>query len=318
VNNSDPINDVVIIGGGPAGATAAIYTARAGLQTLVIDKGLTTSALGVASRIANYPGLAEPVSGTALLEGMRTQAKSFGAELIQDKVIDVDLQAEIKMVYGNNQDYAARAVVIATGSMGRGILVKGEGELLGKGVSYCATCDAAFYEGQEVAVAGSSDEAVEEALFLARFASKVHFICPTSRPHAPDPLVKELMENRGITFYGETSLREVIGEQEVEAALYMQKGQPEVIIPVSGAFIYLQGGRPITDFLNGQLDLSEGGCVVVDREFRTSIPGVYAVGDVLCNHIKQVVVAAGEGAIAGMAVEKLLRGRDRIIADWKK
>jgi len=318
MDNHGSSYDVIIVGGGPAGATAAIYTARAGLRTLVVDKGLTTSALGVASRIANYPGMAEAVSGTDLLETMRSQARSFGAEFSQDRVIDVDLRADPRMVYGNNQDYAAKAVVIATGSLGRGTLVKGEGELLGKGVSYCATCDAAFYEGQEVAVAGSSDEAVEEALFLARFATRVHFLSPASQPNAADTLVHELMENPRISFVGDAMLREVIGEKEVEAVRFEQKGQPEQVIPVSGAFIYLQGGKPVTDFLNGQLESSETGCLVVDREFRTSVPGVYAVGDVLCNHIKQVVVAAGEGAIAGMAVEKLLRGRDRIIADWKK
>ncbi len=318
MDNQDSIYDVIIVGGGPAGATAAIYTARAGLRTLVVDKGLTTSALGVASRIANYPGMIEAVSGTDLLETMRSQARSFGAEFAQDRVIDVDLRADPKMVYGNNQDYASRAVVIATGSMGRGTLVKGEGELLGKGVSYCATCDAAFYEGQEVAVAGSSDEAVEEALYLSRFASRVHFLCPAPQPNAADTLVHELVENPRINIIGNTMLREIIGEKEVDSVRFEQKGQPEQVIPVNGAFIYLQGGKPVTDFLNGQLEASETGCLVVDREFRTSIPGVYAVGDVLCNHIKQVVVAAGEGAIAGMAVEKLLRGRDRIIADWKK
>ena len=318
VDKLDSIYDVIMVGGGPAGTTAAIYTARAGLKTLVIDKGLTTSALGVASRIANYPGLTEAISGTSLLARMRSQAQSFGAVFVQDKVIDADLLPAEKAIYGNNRDYAARAVVIATGSMGRGTLVRGEEELLGKGVSYCATCDAAFYEGQEVLVAGSNDEAVEEGLYLARFASRVHFLCPAPRPHAAEALVEELMENPRITFYGETSLREVSGQKEVEAARFEQKGQPEIMIPVSGAFIYLQGGKPITDFLQGQLESSESGCLVVDREFRTSVPGVYAVGDVLCNHVKQVVVAAGEGAIAGMAVEKLLRGREHIIVDWKK
>lgn len=312
------IYDVLIIGGGPAGATAALYTARADLKILVIDKGLTTGALGVTGRIANYPGIMEEISGAALLERMREQARSFGAAFAADKVIGVDLTSQEKTVFGNNGSYSGHSVIIATGSMGRGTSIKGERELLGKGVSYCATCDAAFFRDQEVLVAGSSDEAIEEALFLTKFVSRVHFLCPKPEPQAPSHLVDELVENPKVTLYMEARLREIIGEDRVEAVRFQQHGQPEGIIPVNGAFIYLQGGRPITDFLQGQLEINESGCLMVDHEFQTDVPGVYAVGDVLCNHVKQVVVASGEGAVAGMAVEKALRGRRQIVADWAK
>jgi thioredoxin reductase (NADPH) len=310
--------DVLIIGGGPAGATAALYTSRANLKTLLIDKGLTSGALGIASKIANYPGVDDEISGADLLERMRGQARSFGTEFITDRVIGVDLLSEEKVVFGNNGTYTGKSVVIATGSMGRGTRVKGEDELLGRGVSYCATCDAAFFRNQEVAVAGNSDEAIEEGLYLTKFTHRVHFLSPTSELKAPQVLADELLANRSVTLYMETSLREIIGQKSVEAVRFEQRGQPEQVIPVTGAFVYLQGGRPITDFLQGQLEISETGCLVVDLEFKTAVTGVYAVGDVLCNHIKQIVVAAGEGAVAGMSVEKNLRGRKQIKADWAK
>ncbi len=310
--------DVVIIGGGPAGATAAIYTARAGLKTLIIDKGLTAGALGITSKIANYPGIPGEIGGAELLERMRDQAKSFGTEFVADKVIGVDLAGEEKAVFANNGTYTARAVIISTGSMGRGQRVKGEDELLGHGVSYCATCDAAFFRSQDVVVAGNSDEAIEEALFLTRFVNRVHFLSPTPELKAPQHLVNELEENPKVNIYRGASLREIIGTDRVERVRFALRGQGEQALAVTGAFIYLQGGKPITDFLQGQLEITENGCLIVDREFQTTVPGVFAVGDVLCNHVKQAVVAAAEGAVAGMSVEKVLRGRKQLVVDWSK
>ncbi len=310
--------DVIIIGGGPAGSTAAIYTARAGLKTLVIDKGLTAGALGITGKIANYPGILEEVSGAELLERMRSQARSFGAEYVSDKVIGVNLTDAEKTIFANSGDYTGRVVIIATGSMGRGTRVKGEDALLGRGVSYCATCDGAFFRDQELAVAGNSDEAVEEALFLTRFASRVHFLCPTPELKAPQELVKQLSENPKVTLYTGASLKEIGGENHVRTVRFAQRGQPEQTLPVNGAFIYLQGGKPITDFLEGQMEITPTGCLVVDREFQTTLPGVYAIGDVLCEHIKQAVIAAAEGAVAGIAVEKFLRGRKQMQVDWSK
>jgi len=310
--------DVIVIGGGPAGATAAIYTSRAGLKTLVLDKGLTTGALGITSKIANYPGIVEEISGADLLDRMRTQALSFGAEFVSDKVIGVDLLSEEKTVFGNSGNYTARAIIIATGSMGRGTRVKGEDELLGHGVSYCATCDAAFFRNHEVVVAGNSDEAVEEALFLTKFVNQVHFLSPSPEIKAPPHLVEELEENPKVTLYKGASLREIIGQDRVEGVRFAPRGQPEQTLAVNGAFVYLQGGKPITDFLQGQREINDTGCLIVDREFQTAVPGVFAVGDVLCNHVKQAVIAAAEGAVAGIAVEKVLHGRKQMVVDWSK
>ena len=316
--NNNKSWDVIIIGGGPAGTTAAIYTARAGLSTLVIDKGLTAGALGITSKIANYPGIQEEISGADLLQIMRNQAESFGAKYDSDKVIGTELNGEVKTVYTNNNVYSTRSLIISTGSMGRGKRVKGEDELLGHGVSYCATCDAAFFKNMDVAVAGSSDEAIEEALFLTRFVNKVHFLSPTPELKAPQHLIDQLMHNQKVSIYPGASLREVVGAKSVEAVIFSQRGQEIQSVPVKGAFIYFQGGKPITDFLTGQIEISDSGCLIVDKEFHTAIPGVYAVGDVLCNHVKQAVIAAAEGAIAAIAIEKELNGRKQMMVDWSK
>lgn len=316
--DSEKTYDVLVIGGGPAGVTAAMYTARAGLHTMVIDKGLTAGALGITGKIANYPGLSETISGAELLSRMREQAASFGAEFVFDKVIGVDFNHATKMVYANQAVYTGRSVIISTGSMGRGTRVKGEDHLLGRGVSYCATCDGAFYRDREVAVAGSSDEAVEEALFLTKFARRVHFLSPTPEVKAPAALVEELQQNPRVILRKGASLLEVLGENKVEAVRFVQRGQPEETLPVAGVFIYLQGGKPETDFLQGQLDVTDSGCLQVNHEFQTSIEGVYAVGDVLCDHIKQAVIAAGEGATAAIALEKNLHGRSKMTVDWSK
>ena len=310
--------DVIILGGGPAGSSAAIYTSRAGLRTLVIDKGLTAGALGITSKIANYPGIVGEISGAELVERMREQAVSFGTRYVSDRVIGVELGGQEKMVFANQSTYTAKAVIIATGSMGRGTRVKGEDELLGKGVSYCATCDAAFFRGKDVVVAGSSDEAIEEALYLTRFVSKVYFLSPSPEIKAPQRLIDELEANDKVDLIRGASLQEIIGNGRVESFRFVKRGESSKVVPVSGAFVYLQGGKPETGFLAGVLDLSESGCIPVDREFQTSIPNVYAIGDVVCDHVKQAVISAGEGALAAIALEKNLHQRDVMTVDWAK
>jgi thioredoxin reductase (NADPH) len=314
--NHQDTYDAIIIGGGAAGATAAIYTARADLKTLVLDKGLRTGALGLTGQIANYPGVPDKVSGAELLKRIRGQAESFGAHFVQDKVLTTDLRAEIKEVHGGKGIYHGRAVIIATGSMGRTHTVPGEERLLGRGVSYCATCDGAFFRDQEVAVAGNNDEAIEEALFLTRFASRVHLLVQTPELKASPDLAAEVTQHPTVEIYLATRLREVLGEQQVESVRVVPRGGQEQVVPVAGAFIYLQGGQPITDFLDGQLPTTETGCLMVDEAMQTSISGVFAVGDVLCNHLKQVVVAAAEGAIAAIALQRFLSGREKLRPDW--
>jgi thioredoxin reductase (NADPH) len=309
------VYDVVIIGAGPAGGSAAIYTARADLRTLVIDKGLTAGALGMASKIANYPGLSEPVVGAELVRRIRDQARSFGAEFVEEKVLRVSLEEDPKQVWTGAGGHRGRAVIVATGAMGRTRRFPGEERLLGRGVSYCATCDGAFFRDQEVAVAGSNDEAVEEALTLTRFASQVHFLNPTPDFRASGELVEELRAHDKVAIHLSTRIEEIVGENQVEAVDVVEQGE-ERTIQVDGVFVYLQGNLPITDFLGEQVSTDEEGCLAVDGNFQTNVAGVFAVGDVLCKHVKQAVIAAAEGVEAATAVDRYLHGREELRPDW--
>jgi len=316
-DGAEEIYDVIIIGGGPAGASAAIYTARADLRTLVIDKGLTAGALGITTKISNYPGVPGPISGAELVEIMRRQAESFGAEFITDKVIGVNLRSDPKEIMAGQGTFHARAVILATGSMGRASTVPGEETFLGRGVSYCATCDGAFFRDQPVAVVGNNDEALEEALFLTKFASRVHLIVPTPQLRAREPLIAQATSHPKIEMQLSTRLKEIVGNGKVEGIRIHPRDGEERTLPVKGAFIYLQGARPITDYLLGQLETTPEGCLVVDEEMQTSVPGVFAAGDLLCSHIKQAVIAAADGVKAAIAAEKHLRGRKEARPDWK-
>ena len=313
---SDTTYDVLIIGGGPAGTSAAIYTMRAGLSTLILDKGIHNGALAMATKIANYPGIPETITGAELLRRMHDQALGFGAQLLLDRVLSAELATDPKVVWGTQGLYHGRAVVIATGSMGRTQTVPGEERLLGRGVSYCATCDGAFYRGHEVAVLGDSAEALEEALLLTRWASRVHLLAPSGEFRAPQNLAAEIRQHPAIELHPATRVLEILGNNTVTGVRVASRAGDERLLAVTGVFIYTQGNRPITDFVKGQLELSASGCIVVDESRQTSVPGVFAVGDVLCTHLRQAVIAAADGAIAGMALERYLSGRAKLRPDW--
>jgi thioredoxin reductase (NADPH) len=309
--------DVIIIGGGPAGASAAIYTARADLRTLVIDKGLTAGALGVTGKISNYPGVPGTVSGAELVEVMRKQAESFGATFLSEKVVGVELNADPKMVMSGTNAFQTRTIILATGSMGRTNTVPGEEKLLGRGVSYCATCDGAFFRGRPVAVVGNNDEALEETLFLTKFASHITLVVPTPDIKAQHHVIEEVTAHPSIDVRTGTRFKAVEGEEQVTAIRVQPRDRKEEeVIAVDGVFVFLQGARPITDYLMGQLDTTENGCLKVDRELQTSIPGVFAVGDLICTHVKQAVIAASDGVIAAIAVDKYVHGRKKVKTDW--
>jgi thioredoxin reductase (NADPH) len=313
---AEGIYDVIIIGGGPAGAAAAIYTARAELETVVLDKGVTAGALGMTGKIVNYPGVPEQLRGAELISRIRGQAEGFGAHFVQDRVLATRLHGETKQVSGGQGVYLGRAVIVASGSMGRTGAVSGEERLVGWGVSYCVVCDGAFFRNTQVAVAGNNDEAVEEALSLTKFASRVHLLVQTPSLRASADLADQAGRHPNVELHLSTRLQEVIGEQRVEGVRVLKRGGDADVLPVSGVFIYLQGGRPITEFLDGQLETTETGCVKVDDTMQTSIPGIFAAGDVLCNHLKQAVIAAAEGARAAVAVERYLSGREKLSPDW--
>ena len=311
------VYDLIVVGGGPAGATAALYAARANLKTLVLDKSLTSGALGITAKIANYPGVPELLSGAALLKIMQDQAAGFGAEFRTEQVFTVDFSGEIKKLYSAQGEDQARAVILCTGSMGRKNRVPGEERLWGKGISNCATCDAAFFKGQEVVVVGDSEEALEETLFLTRYVSRAHLAIPSKKVKASPETIAQVQSDPKVRWLSEWRLKRVEGAAQLESVTFLAP-EGEQTLPVRGLFIYLQGAQPITDFLNGSgLELDPAGFVKINREMATNLPGVFACGDVVGHEVKQAVVAAGEGCIAALAADKFLNKRSRVIQDYR-
>ncbi|MEW6214229.1 MAG: FAD-dependent oxidoreductase [Nitrospirota bacterium] len=309
------IYDVIIIGGGPAGLTAAQYASRAKLRTVILDKSATAGALAYSSKIENYPGLTKPISGKELLDMMRRQALGFGAEYIETQVVGVYLSGDIKEVITMDRTYSGKTVIIATGSMGRKPSIKGEAEFLGKGVSYCATCDAPFFKGKTVCIVGNSEEAIKETGVLARFAETVYLVSPAPKLKADYHHGLKIPNLKVLPGYSVTAIE---GREVVEKIKMVDTDHKEVELELSGVFIYLHGSKPITDFLAGALKTAEDGCIPVNRVMETSIPGVFAAGDVTCNEVRQVVVAASQGCIAALSAEKYIHQRKRHKMDWRK
>ena len=311
----EAVYDVVIIGGGPAGLTAAQYASRARLKTIILDKSATAGALAYSSRIENYPGLTKPLPGKELLDIMREQAIGFGAEYAEAQIVGVNLSGEMKEAITMNMQISGKTMIIATGSMGRKPGIKGEGEFLGKGVSYCAICDAAFYRGFKVCVIGNSEEAVKEAGVLARFAETVYLISPTPKLHVDDHPVFKEPNVKVLAGYTVTSIE---GKELVERIKMTNPEKKEAELELAGVFVYLYGNKPVVDFLYNAIETNEDGCIPVNAMMETSVPGVFAAGDVTCTEVRQVVVAASQGCLAALAAEKYLYKRTRYKMDWGK
>ena len=315
MEDSVHLYDVIIIGGGPAGLAAGQYAARGQLKTVILDKSATAGALAYSSRIENYPGLTQPIPGKELLDIMRKQAIDFGADYIETQIIGVNISGEIKEAITMDKAFSGKTMIIATGSMGRKPSIKGEGEYLGRGVSYCAVCDAAFYRGLKVCVIGNSEEAVKEAGVLSRLAETVYLISPAQKLQVQDhPVLKE-PNVKVMLGYRVTSIE---GRELVEKIRMQDSEDKETELELAGVFVYLHGNKPVVDFLFGAIETKEDGCIPVNSMMETSIPGVFAAGDVTCSEIRQVVVAASQGCIAALSAERYLYKRKKVRMDWAK
>jgi len=299
--------DVLIIGGGPAGLTAAIYSAWLGLKTVVLEAGVVGGRAWLAPKIENFPGFELGVKGSELAEKMRLQALRFQAEIADvEEVVGLDLKNECKRVISRKQTFEASAVIIATGTQRRKLLVAGETDFVGLGVSYCVTCDGPFFRKATVAVVGNGEEAAMDALFMADLASQVLLISEQQELNFEGTLIDRLKSKPNVEIVMGQVVK-IIGEQVVKAVRLLEfDSKREVERDVKGIFVSL-GGVPMTTIVkNTGVATDASGCIVVDRQQKTSVEGVFAAGDCTCGGM-QVVTAAGEGAMAAMRASAYVR-----------
>jgi thioredoxin reductase (NADPH) len=302
------IRDVIIIGSGPAGYTAAVYAARARLNPLIFEGSVTAGgALMNTTDVENFPGFPDGVIGPDLMDGMRKQAERFGAVLVADDVTAVDLKANPKVVTVGNDTYLAKTVIIATGSRYKELAADGEKRLSGHGVSWCATCDGFFFREQDIAVVGGGDSALEEAMFLTRFANSVTVIHRRDALRASKIMQDRAFANPKIRFVWDSEVIEVLGEHKVTGLrLRNTKTGAESTLPVNGVFVAI-GHDPRTELFAGQLAMDDEGYLIVEQpSTRTGVDGVFAAGDVVDHTYRQAVTAAGTGCAAALDAERWL------------
>ena len=306
------IHDVIIIGSGPAGYTAAIYTARAGLNPVVVAGSVTAGgALMNTTLVENYPGFIDGVMGPDLMQAMQEQAEKFGAEVLFEDATAVDLTSPIKTVTVDERVLRARAVILALGSEYRHLNVPGEDELSGRGVSYCATCDGFFFKDKDLAVIGGGDSAMEEATFLTRFAQSVTVVHRRDQLRASKPMVDRATADPKIRFAWNSTVNQVNGSDTVTGLQLTCTTDGSVsTLPVDGVFVAI-GHNPRTALVAGQVDLDPSGYILVQEpSTRTSIDGVFACGDAVDHHYRQAVTAAGTGCRAALDTERWLAAQD--------
>ena len=306
------VRDVIIIGSGPAGYTAALYAARARLNPLLFEGSVTSGgALMNTTDVENFPGFPDGVLGPDLMDSLRKQAERFGAELVTDDVTEVDLSATPKVVKAGSDTFLTRSVIVATGSSYRELGIPGEKRLSGHGVSWCATCDGFFFRDQDIAVVGGGDSALEEATFLTRFARSVTVVHRRDALRASAIMQDRARANPKIRFAWDSVVTEVVGEDRV-AGIKLQntKTGEESFLEVSGIFVAI-GHDPRSELFTGQLEMDDEGYLIVDQpSTRTKIPGVFAAGDVVDHTYRQAVTAAGSGCAAALDAERWLADQD--------
>ena len=309
----DKVYDIIVLGAGPAGLTAASYAGRARMDTLLIEGTKDGGQIVITNEIENYPGSLEEESGPSLIARMTKQVEKFGADRVTDTIVDVELEGKVKHLKGNHGDYYAKAVVIATGASPRPIGCPGEKEFTGKGVSYCATCDANFFEDFEVYVVGGGDSAVEEAMYLTKFARKVTIIHRRDELRAAKSIQEKAFKNEKLHFMWDTVVEEVGGDGILSEMTVknVKTGELTKIVAdeddgMFGVFGFI-GTLPNSKIYEGTgLEMDERGYIPTDADMHTNIPGVFAAGDIRVKSLRQVVTAAADGAIAATQAEKYI------------
>ena len=304
----EKIYDAIIIGGGPAGLTAGIYLGRARMNTLLIEKAMPGGQAVLTEIIENYPGFPEGIGGPELMQKMEEQATRFGLkkEYGEVKKVKENKKDKIKIVKTDSQEYKALTVIIASGAEAKKLGVPGEEELRGKGVSYCATCDAPFFQNQKLVLVGGGDTAIEEALYLTKFAREITIIHRRDRLRATKILQERVFSNQKINFVWDSVVTRISGKEKVEGVSIKNiKTGEEKEISCQGVFLFV-GNLPNTIFLPGTIKLDERGYIITDDNMMTSQEGIYACGDVRRKILRQVVTACGEGAAAAFAAEKYI------------
>lgn len=307
------IYDVIILGAGPAGLAAGLYAGRSRLSTLIIEKGKDGGQIAITDEIENYPGqIVEGESGPSLIARMTQQAEKFGAERVTDVINSVELEGEVKKLKSAKAEYLGKTVIIATGAFARPIGCKGEKEFMGKGVSYCATCDANFFEDFEVFVVGGGDSAVEEAMYLTKFARKVTIIHRRDELRAAKSIQEKAFKNDKLHFLWDTVVEELDGDGILSSMVVknVKTGELTTIEAdeddgMFGVFGFI-GTIPNSKIFDGIVDMDERGYIKGDENMHTNIPGVFVAGDVRVKSLRQVVTAAADGAIAATQAEKYI------------
>lgn len=298
--------DVIVIGGGPGGYTAALYAARANLYVAILEKLSPGGQMGTTDVIDNYPGFPQGVNGFELAMQMKEGAERFGAQTQLAEVTQVELAGQVKTIHTSGGDYQARTVVLATGAHPRELGLPGERELRGRGVSYCATCDGMFYRGKTVVVVGGGNTAVSDVLYLSRLCEKVYLVHRRDTLRASKVYLDPLQKAENVEFVWDSEVKQLLRDQAVTGVrVRNKKTGEERDIPCGGVFVAV-GYLPNTELYRGQVELDEAGYVLADETTQTNLPGVFAVGDLRKKPLRQVVTAASDGAVAAHFIEEYL------------
>lgn len=310
---NERIYDVIIIGGGPAGWSAGIYASRAGLNTLLIEKGYVGGQMAQTSTIDNYPGFEDGIDGFMLGRKMQIQAEKYGTKFLNEEVVDIKLEGENKIVITNKGEFYSRNIIIATGAKHKKMGLDKEDKYTGRGVHYCATCDGVFYKNKVVAVVGGGNTAVEDALFLSKLCKKVIIIHRRDEFRATKIYLKQLMDTENIELKMNSEVKELFIEDNVfkGVKIFNNKKANEEELPIDGLFVAI-GVEPNTELLKNKIELDKTGYIVTDENTKTSVDGIYAVGDVRTKQLRQVVTAVADGAISAYEIErKSLKNKGR-------